>query len=74
MEFPIFINNGPVHFHFEGCWLVFFHIQILLEHSASKQLKNPDPMPLATCNHVYWIDTVYIYLSQYSCFSVKGNK
>ena len=32
MEFPTLIN-WPVHFHFKGCWVVFFiFVQILIEY------------------------------------------
>ena len=32
------VSSGPVHFHFKGCWVLFFiFFQILIEHSVSKQ-------------------------------------
>ena len=39
MEYKVpFLLIRPVHFHFKGCWVVFFiFIQILIEHTVSKQ-------------------------------------
>ena len=36
-NFPL-LSIGTIHFRFNGCWVVFFiFVQILIEHSASKQ-------------------------------------
>ena len=83
MEFP----TGLFHFFFKGCWVIFFiFIQILIEHSVSKQWRSRSdtisvaydlglhclPMPhKKDARLIYWL--TLRMLGNVSCFCFLQN-